>query len=72
MAATAAGLTNGATCTLIAIWEESSVQEKLYSIMCNKAIYEDLEEKFKAQGLIHKWHKCCRKAKNLTQKYRKV
>jgi len=53
MVGTVAGWTNDATRALIAIWGESSVQEKLDSFTCNKAIYEDVAEKLNAQGFIY-------------------
>ena len=66
------GWSNAATRALIAIWGESSVQEKLDSVTCNKVIYEDIAEKLRVQGFKYAWKQCRTKVKNLAQKYRKV
>jgi len=60
---------NDATHALLTIWGESSVQEKLDSVTCNKTIYEDVAEKLNAQGFIYTWHQYHTKVKNLTQRY---
>jgi len=64
------GWSNAATRALIAIWGESSVQEKLDSVTRKKVIYEDIAEKLRAQGFEYTWKRCRTKVKNLTQKYR--
>jgi len=66
------GWSNAATCALIAIWGDISVQEKLDSVTCNKVIYEDIVEKLCVQGFKYTWKQCRMKAKNLAQKLRKV
>ena len=50
MAGTAAGWTNDVIRALIAIWGESSVQEKLDSVKCNKAIYEEEQRSLMHRG----------------------
>lgn len=68
----ASGWSTNATHALIAIWGEVNVQKRLDSVTRNIVIYEEIVEKMRAEGFNYSWEQCRTKAKNLTQKYRKV
>ena len=68
----ASGWSASATCALIAVWGEVDVQQKLDSVKRNKIIYEEIAEKMREEGIEFTWEQCRTKAKNLTQRYRKV
>ena len=65
------GWSASATRALIAVWREVDVQQKLDSVKRNKIIYEEIAEKMR-EGFKFTWEQCRTKAKNLTQRYRKV
>ena len=58
--------------SLLAIWNDSKIQEELDGAVRNKAVYEKIAQKMKEQGHQRDWKQCRSKVKNLKTKYREV
>lgn len=63
---------NAETKSLLAIWADASIQRKLEESYRNRAVYEEIAQRLRAEGYDRSWLQCQRKIKNLKTAYRKA
>jgi len=64
--------TNDETKTLLSLWGNENVQNKLDKVHRNRDIYEAIARDMAELGYERTWQQCRTKIKNIIQKYRKV